>query len=387
MLKDEHYIPEEEEEEGNHGVTVALFNPNSGERAAADFVHKQLIANLGEDNVFDLFPHKGPAIEEAKQFLTRQKPAIIIVAGGDGTVSLALDIMDSLRKENKIPNVSGFAAVLPMGTGNDLSRTLGFGGGYVKPLKQPEEKFKKLLDRIYNSKKIKMDRWSVVIQKTASPLRLDDKQKKDKETKGGTTNNNRDSNFQRFSMLNYFSIGFDAAIASQFSTFRNDHPELCQQRSMNKVWYGCFSCNTMCTSNPLPKQKIQLQVDGETISIPSGSKALVVANVRTYAGGAVLWKDTNSQFAPPSVSDGMLEITILFGVWHAAGVRTGVRKANKIAQGRDVRIIAPGSHAMQCDGEPIKPVGTSTESVEVRITFLSTTLVMQCKEDDPLREL
>ncbi|ORC90264.1 diacylglycerol kinase-like protein [Trypanosoma theileri] len=384
MLVDDHFIPEEK---STNGVTVALINTNSGERAAADFVHKQLIANLGKENVFDLFPTGGPAIEEAKEFLTQQKPAIVIVAGGDGTVSLALDIMDDLRKENKIPNDSGFAAVIPMGTGNDLSRTLGFGGGYVKPITQPEEKFKKRLSLIQASKKVKMDRWSVVIQKTASPLTRDEKMVNEEQQNNYSTN--EENPVQRYAMLNYFSIGFDAAIVSQFSTFRDDHPELCQQRSVNKIWYGCFGCTTMCTSDPLPKHRMHLQVDGVSVPIPSGAKALVVANVTTYAGGAVLWKDERARFARPSVADGMVEISVLYGVWHAAGVHTGVRNARKIAQGHDVHIIAPASHALQCDGEPIKRVGASTESVEVRITQLSTTLVMQCeeKEEDHLREL
>lgn len=47
----------------------------------------------------------------------------IIVAGGDGTVSLALDAISEL--ERKLP-----VAILPLGTGNDLSRTLGWGSGH-----------------------------------------------------------------------------------------------------------------------------------------------------------------------------------------------------------------------------------------------------------------
>ncbi|VDN91071.1 unnamed protein product [Brugia pahangi] len=43
----------------------------------------------------------------------------IIIADGDGTVSLSLDAINELQR--KLP-----VAVLPLGTGNDLSRTLGW---------------------------------------------------------------------------------------------------------------------------------------------------------------------------------------------------------------------------------------------------------------------
>lgn len=44
----------------------------------------------------------------------------IIIADGDGTVSLSLDAINELQR--KLP-----VAMLSLGTGNDLSRTLGWG--------------------------------------------------------------------------------------------------------------------------------------------------------------------------------------------------------------------------------------------------------------------
>lgn len=51
----------------------------------------------------------------------------LLVAGGDGTVSSALDAISDLQQ--RIP-----VAILPLGTGNDLSRTLGWGAGHEGPI-------------------------------------------------------------------------------------------------------------------------------------------------------------------------------------------------------------------------------------------------------------
>ena len=50
----------------------------------------------------------------------------ILVAGGDGTISTVIDHIKNNIPEwsNNMPGI----AILPLGTGNDLSRSLGWGG-------------------------------------------------------------------------------------------------------------------------------------------------------------------------------------------------------------------------------------------------------------------
>ena len=53
-------------------------------------------------------------------------PFRILICGGDGTIGWVLRTADNLDLPTK-PQFS----ILPLGTGNDLSRTLGWGGGFT----------------------------------------------------------------------------------------------------------------------------------------------------------------------------------------------------------------------------------------------------------------
>lgn len=49
-----------------------------------------------------------------------------MIAGGDGTICSVINYIKHIPEWS---NINPPAAILPLGTGNDLSRSLGWGGG------------------------------------------------------------------------------------------------------------------------------------------------------------------------------------------------------------------------------------------------------------------
>jgi diacylglycerol kinase (ATP) len=81
---------------------------------------------LNEHQVVDLI-ESGPL---SALMLYRHLPEFrVIVVGGDGSVGWVLNCLEDMREYLvcQVPAVG----VLPVGTGNDLARVLGWGGGSV----------------------------------------------------------------------------------------------------------------------------------------------------------------------------------------------------------------------------------------------------------------
>lgn len=112
-----------------------------------------------------------------------------------------LSVIDEMKLENQ-PAV----AVLPLGTGNDLARTLGWGGGYNN------ESMEVFIKKVIFGKIVKLDRWSI---KTS--LVKNDETASVSDVK--LTNEVKDK-LPLSVINNYFSIGADAKIALDFHSAR-----------------------------------------------------------------------------------------------------------------------------------------------------------------------
>lgn len=111
----------------------------------------------------------------------QQENIKILACGGDGTISSVVNFLKDCNVEAwKVKNPS--VAILPLGTGNDLSRSLGWGPSF-----SDSDTLKILQNVNSDSKNILLDRWKVTItQSLKTPLQ------------------------QNFLMYNYMSIGIDA---------------------------------------------------------------------------------------------------------------------------------------------------------------------------------
>lgn len=96
-----------------------------------------------------------------------------------------------------------------MGTGNDLSRTLGWGPGYEG------ERIHEILASVAQASIVSLDRWKITLTPTGPPPAAGDAKKAEPVVK---------------IINNYFSIGVDAKVAHEFHTFREQKPELCASR-------------------------------------------------------------------------------------------------------------------------------------------------------------
>ncbi|OUM59670.1 hypothetical protein PIROE2DRAFT_21193 [Piromyces sp. E2] len=192
---------------------ICVINPKSGEGATS--ITREMYSLLNPVQICDI-TYDNPD-EVILSFIKNFSNCRIIACGGDGTVSWMNSIFDKFLKEGlitreQVPPIG----VIPLGTGNDLSRVLGWGGGY-----DGESAIKLFRKLTFDSEIIEMDRWKVEVIPDKSFLH------KLKLKQGPKT----------IIMNNYFSIGSDANIAYAFHTTRKEHPSLFKSRVVNKIWY------------------------------------------------------------------------------------------------------------------------------------------------------
>ncbi|EEC46638.1 predicted protein, partial [Phaeodactylum tricornutum CCAP 1055/1] len=260
------------------------------------------LANGGPDPVLDSFCA-----------FTRLR---ILVCGGDGTVAWIISALEGLNLQRKWPPI----AILPLGTGNDLARIHGWGGGYNN------ESLITILEQISESYVSLLDRWEVTIE---------DVSKKKKETK---------------SFFNYLGVGADAQAALQVHYLRESRPEWFFSRLVNKAWYGVFGAEDILKATSVNVRKdITLIADGVEVLLPPDSQGIIVMNIDSYAGGVPLW---SHGFKADSCQDGILEIVSIRGAFHLGQIKVGLSNAQRLCQCREATIQIRQKMAVQVDGEP-----------------------------------
>lgn len=158
-------------------------------------------------------------------------------------------------------------------------------------------------------------------------------------------------------MNNYFGIGLDAKIASDFHNLREEHPEKFRSRLRNMMWYGMLGGREFInrTFRALD-QHIELFCDGKPVALPR-LQGLVVLNIPSYMGGTDFWgqPDSREGFQPSQIDDKTLEVMAVFNVAQMGMARVGVRwRTARIAQCKSLKINILSSVdqvPVQVDGE------------------------------------
>ncbi len=278
----------------------------------------------------------------------------ILVCGGDGTVSWIISALEKMAL-NRWPPIG----ILPLGTGNDLARIHGWGGGYNN------ESLLLILRQISEAYLSMLDLWELSITSTSKKGH----QRKDVK-----------------SFINYLGVGVDAQAALQVHNLRESSPKLFFSRFFNKAWYamagGEEAIKSSCSDLP---QQIILKADGIEIPLPPDSQGIIFLNIDSYSGGVPLWSKglkpqkkrrrysdgdfsftngtgltRNESFedlvdlesSPSSCQDGLLDVVSIRGSFHLGQIRVGLSNAQLLCQCREAHVTLKKKVAVQIDGEP-----------------------------------
>ena len=286
----------------------------------------------------------------------------VLVCGGDGTVGWILNCIERLPRERRPP-----VAILPLGTGNDLARVLGWGSTSDVSLSE-------LMQQIQRASITMLDRWDLSVFSS-----------------GGGLKASKSLNFN-----NYFGVGVDAQIVLKFHLLREKAPERFFSQFTNKVWYGIMGLQELWRSNCKGMfDQVQLFADGQEISLPTDIQGFVFLNIGSYGGGVKLWanerghdcsigggispyqssddesegsKHSNKNMIHQyskfnmnlkcqswqnmSIQDRLLECVAITSPLQLARVKFGFEHCQKLAQATEFEIVSKRSLPLQADGEP-----------------------------------
>jgi YegS/Rv2252/BmrU family lipid kinase len=242
-----------------------LINPVSGKligQSLKDCIVSELSGVLDRGS-FDIEYSEKDIEKQCNNYLSNYE--IVVVAGGDGTISQVVKIITRLEKKPKL-------GIIPIGTGNDLANSLGILHLYKS------QGLGALLKMILRCNVAIMDILSL------------------------------DNNFI---FTNYLGIGSDAKISVDFNRLRHKpvFRKICRCIS-NKAFYGLLVLKNIFYRIPFDIE-ISYQNEhskNESITINNGLCEILISNTNIYAGGVELSSKCR-------MDDGKFEVTVIRGTW------------------------------------------------------------------------
>nr|XP_016852579.1 PREDICTED: diacylglycerol kinase iota isoform X3 [Anolis carolinensis] len=308
---------------------LVFVNPKSGGNQGTK-VLQMFMWYLNPRQVFDL-SQEGP--KDALELYRKMPNLRILACGGDGTVGWILSILDELQLNPQPP-----VAVLPLGTGNDLARTLNWGGGYT------DEPVAKILCHVEDGTIVQLDRWNLHVERNPD-LPQDELEDGARKLPLSVFNN-------------YFSLGFDAHVTLEFHESREANPEKFNSRFRNKMFYAgaAFSDFLQRSSRDLSKH-VKVVCDGTDLTSKIQElkfQCIVFLNIPRYCAGTMPWGNPGDhrEFEPQRHDDGYIEV-IGFTMASLAALQVGGH-GERLHQCREVTLLTYKSIPMQVDGEPCR---------------------------------
>lgn len=294
---------------------IVIANVKSGS-SEADEVASLFRHVLNPIQIFTLSSH-GPA--EALQ-LVKLSPVKcrILVCGGDGSVAWVLNTIQEMSLDDKVS-----VAICPIGTGNDLSRVMGWGAEISdSDLVSPD----KLIGKIKRAESVQLDRWLMEVK-------FDNR----------SIITRRLHHDKKMFMYNYFSVGVDALVTLNFHKARASALYVVKSKIVNKFMYFIYGTQQVFIQHcDRLHENLEVFIDDLKVELPE-LQSVVVLNIDSWGAGVKLVdmiKETDRSFAElHSTSDQKAEVFGVASSFHIAQLQVGLTKPLKLGRAKEVRVI------------------------------------------------
>ena len=178
-------------------------------------------------------------------------------------------------------------ALLPLGTGNDLGRTLGYGaGGGVEDVREY------LRTLAQGTSETQVDRWKVDVVEQAR--RRGNKRVWKVDALHHLTNSSFSPSIggrkKVMFMQNYLSVGVDALVTYNFHRAREDQRLPISGRLVNKMLFFVYGTKDVLERECKDLDQIlDLSLDGVPVELPS-VESVVVLNIPCWGAGVRPWQ-------------------------------------------------------------------------------------------------
>jgi len=405
--------------ETDEAPLIVFINARSGGRIGPELA-KVLAQALGSSQVYDLSEYRPDKVLskiwsnlQHQEQQGNQRAAVvrsrlrILACGGDGTAAWIFKVIRELDLQPQPP-----VAIMPLGTGNDLSRSFNWGAVFENGWINGHASIYSTLKRVADAQVTNLDCWRLRLllpnatYKPAKTYAMTEVQQPEQgvpPTPGcaGETS----STIMEGLFWNYFSVGADAQAAYNFHHLRDNHPHLASNRVANQFWYSIFGCTSGWFCGTVPSisrfSKVQVLQPGSSswseLRVPDSIKALVFVNLQSYAGGRDVWgawePKQKGRWRKPNSSDGLIEVVGFHSGYHAMMVFAtngkAVANGKRLAQVAGIRLSLhdlvprpdnePGKVFMQLDGEPwvqSVPTGNGDSCVVLEVAHAGVTKVL-----------